>query len=291
MRGLRAKSIDDLILLWFFIWKNGQTLKKRKQNLFLSRDWREIIHMSAWLDIFQFLHVFSSTFLFVDASHVLGLHLSQFFFVDFRLKTTIKTTIKTKTKTKTNDRFRCVNDRHFIDFQSIDQPVGDRFAEDCGSDCGSGSSPLTLRIDERRLSWMKSMKTIRIDFLHILKLHNDRKKINKKITKKIAKLQVTSWQRQEEIGGKICRNWINQSLPGACWASSTPPPSWPTNSSPLTKKTTTTKETKYKHCRTKGKRKEKEALNYPLPYLRTYIYSWLIDWLKHRLESRAKIVC
>ena len=46
---------------------------------------RKVIHVTTGLDIFQFLQVFPTTLLLVDAPHMIGLHLSQFFFVEFRL--------------------------------------------------------------------------------------------------------------------------------------------------------------------------------------------------------------
>ena len=60
-------------------------LLHKNKSAKLIANLRKVIHVTTGLDIFQFLQVFPTTLLLVDAPHMIGLHLSQFFFVEFRL--------------------------------------------------------------------------------------------------------------------------------------------------------------------------------------------------------------
>jgi hypothetical protein len=48
-------------------------------------DVREIVHMTTGFQVFQFHHVFPSSLLFVDSSHMLCLSLSQLLFINILL--------------------------------------------------------------------------------------------------------------------------------------------------------------------------------------------------------------
>ena len=54
-------------------------------NSVCTCDVREIVHMTTGFQVFQFHHVFPSSLLFVDSSHVFRLSLSQLLFINILL--------------------------------------------------------------------------------------------------------------------------------------------------------------------------------------------------------------